>query len=37
MGFLCLYRWDGLHSYFLKQIGHRGDTGFTEVFSQGAS
>ena len=32
MGFLCLYRWDGLHPYFLQQIGHGGNTGFTVVF-----
>ena len=32
MGFLCLYRWDGLHPYFLQQIGHRGNSGFTGGF-----
>ena len=32
MGFLCLYRWDGLHPYFLQQIGHGGNTGFTDGF-----
>ena len=32
MGFLCLYRWDGLHPYFLQQIGHRGNRGFTDGF-----
>ena len=32
MGFLCLYRWDGLHPYFLKQIGHRGNSGFMGGF-----
>ena len=32
MGFLCLYRWDGLHPYFLQQIGHGGNTGFTGDF-----
>ena len=32
MGFLCLYRWDGLHPYFLHQIGHGGNSGFTDGF-----
>ena len=36
MGFLCLHLWDGLQPYFLQQIGHVGDTGFTQWFSQGA-
>lgn len=32
MGFLCLHLWDGLHPYFLQQMGHKGNSGFTGGF-----